>query len=187
MATDPLERIAQVWECGDYRAVAPYLALPAQLLVREAGDGHGRRAADVGTGTGAVATELFTRGWAASACDVSEVLLEHARQDADRRGLLVDWGRASAQALPYSDGSLQLVVSSFGIIFAPDPVDLFQNSLPQPDGTLVVEASINPPGGFVTLRAEQDLLLVVTACSVDHHPTNGGACTEIEVEITPAA
>ena len=71
--------------------------------------------------------------------------------------------------------------------FAPDPVDLFQNSMPQPDGTLVVEASINPPGGYVTLRAEQDLLLVVTACSVDHHPTNGDACTEIEVEITPAS
>jgi uncharacterized protein YcgI (DUF1989 family) len=50
----------------------------------------------------------------------------------------------------------------------------------------VVDASINPPGGYATLRAEQDLLLVVTACSVDHHPTNGGICTEIEVDITAA-
>ena len=45
-------------------------------------------------------------------------------------------------------------------------------------------ASINPPGGYVVLRAEQELLLVVTACSVDFHPTNGGVCTEIEVEVT---
>ncbi|TIT87679.1 MAG: hypothetical protein E5W55_28115, partial [Mesorhizobium sp.] len=50
---------------------------------------------------------------------------------------------------------------------------------------IVVEASINPPGGYVTLRAEQYLQLVVTACSVDHHPTNGGVCTEIDVEIVP--
>jgi uncharacterized protein len=28
-----------------------------------------------------------------------------------------------------------------------------------------------------------DLLLVVTACAVDFHPTNGGVCTEIAVEI----
>ena len=57
--------------------------------------------------------------------------------------------------------------------------------MPQPDGTLVVEALINPPGGFVTLRAKRNLLLVVTACPVDHHPTNGGVCTEIEVETNP--
>ena len=66
----------------------------------------------------------------------------------------------------------------------PDPVDLFQNSPPQPDGRVDVLASINPPGGYVKLRAERDLLLVVTACSVDYHPTNGGVCTEIEVEVT---
>ena len=51
----------------------------------------------------------------------------------------------------------------------------------------MVQASINPPGGNVTLRAEQDLLLVVTACSVDYYPTNGGVCTEIAVEITPGS
>lgn len=38
----------------------------------------------------------------------------------------------------------------------------------------------------MTLRAEHDLVLVVTACSIDHHPTNGGVCTEIAVEILPA-
>jgi len=67
--------------------------------------------------------------------------------------------------------------------FVPDPVDLFQNSPPQPDGRLDVLASINPPGGYVVLRAECDLLLVVTACSVDYYVTNGGICTEIDVDI----
>lgn len=68
--------------------------------------------------------------------------------------------------------------------FCPDPVDFFQNSLPEPDGHLDVYASINPPGGYVSLRAELDLLIVVTACSVDYHPTNGSVCTEIEIEVT---
>jgi len=97
--------------------------------------------------------------------------------------------RAGLPNHPNCRDNLMAALSSEGIElpFAPDPVDLFQNSLPQPDGALVVEASINPPGGYVTLRAEQDLLLVVTACSVDHHPTNGDVCTEIEVEIIAAA
>ena len=76
-----------------------------------------------------------------------------------------------------------LAAVGVSIPFVPDPVDFFQNSSPQPDGRLEVFASIDPPGGFVVLRAEQDLLVVVTACSVDFHPTNGGICTPIEVEI----
>jgi uncharacterized protein YcgI (DUF1989 family) len=69
----------------------------------------------------------------------------------------------------------------------PDPVDLFQNSLPEPNGRIDVLASINPPDGYVKLQAARDLLLVVTACSVDFHPTNGGRCTEIEVEVVRLA
>lgn len=69
----------------------------------------------------------------------------------------------------------------------PDPVDLFQNSPPQPDGRLEVLPSINPPGGSIVFRAEVDLLLVVTACSVDFHPTNGGICTEIHVDVEKAS
>lgn len=74
---------------------------------------------------------------------------------------------------------------NISISFVPDPVDLFQNSSPQANGRIDVLPSINPPGGYVRLRAERDLLLVVTACSVDYHPTNGGMCTELEVEVTP--
>lgn len=69
----------------------------------------------------------------------------------------------------------------------PDPVNFFQRSEPQPDGRLEVMASDNPPGGNIVLRAEIDLLVVVTACSVDFHPTNGGRCTGLSVEITDPA
>ncbi|MDF8357590.1 DUF1989 domain-containing protein [Ensifer adhaerens] len=68
--------------------------------------------------------------------------------------------------------------------FVPDPVDLFQNSPPQPNGRLDVLPSVNPPGGYVVFQAECDLLLVVTACAVDFHPTNGSCCTEIAIEIS---
>jgi len=95
--------------------------------------------------------------------------------------------RAGLPGHPNCRDNLMKALKEEGIVlpFAPDPVDFFQNSLPQPDGRLEVIASVNPPGGHVILQAEMDLLLVVTACSVDYHPTNGGVCTEIEVEVTP--
>lgn len=65
----------------------------------------------------------------------------------------------------------------------PDPVNIFQRSAPQADGRLEVLASDNPPGGNVVFRAEANLLIIVTACSVDFHPTNGGKCTPIDIEI----
>ncbi|WP_246393367.1 DUF1989 domain-containing protein [Aureimonas pseudogalii] len=55
----------------------------------------------------------------------------------------------------------------------PDPVSPFQRSEPQPDGHLEVLASDNPPRGNVPRRADRDLLLVVTGCSVHYHPTIG--------------
>lgn len=94
--------------------------------------------------------------------------------------------RAGFPNHPNCRDNLLSALAGEGITLAvvPDPVDLFQNSPPQPDGRLDVLPSINPPGGSITFRAEVDLLLVVTACSVDFHPTNGGRCTEIQVEVS---
>lgn len=99
------------------------------------------------------------------------------------RGL---YERAGLPDHPSCQDNLIKALEDVGIALpaVPDPVDFFQNSLPEPDDRLDVYASINPPGGYVALRAERDLLLVVTACSVDFHPTNGDKCTEIVVEVT---
>ncbi|PRD40397.1 hypothetical protein C5748_27235 [Phyllobacterium phragmitis] len=72
--------------------------------------------------------------------------------------------------------------AGLSVPICPDPVNLFQRSEPQQDGRLEVLASNNPPGGNVVLRAEIDLLMVVTACSVDYHPTNGDKCTSITID-----
>ena len=64
----------------------------------------------------------------------------------------------------------------------PDPVNIFQNS-PLKDGELVLTRTQTKPGDRVTLRAEMDLILVLTACSSDLAPTNGGHCTSMSIEI----
>lgn len=63
----------------------------------------------------------------------------------------------------------------------PDPVNLFQNSAPGPDGMINVLAARSRPGDSVTLRAARDVLVVVTACAVDFWPTNGDHCGPLRI------
>jgi uncharacterized protein YcgI (DUF1989 family) len=55
----------------------------------------------------------------------------------------------------------------------PSPLNLFQNSSIKPDGALVIEPPVAPPGSHVTLRAEMDMVIVFSACPQDMAPTNG--------------
>lgn len=67
----------------------------------------------------------------------------------------------------------------------PDPVDFFQNSPPDAHGELVSGVGPTKAGDNVVLRAELDLLIVVTACSWDLNPpsVNGDRCTGIRLEV----
>jgi uncharacterized protein len=68
----------------------------------------------------------------------------------------------------------------------PDPVNLFQNSVPQPDGWLAIGAAASGAGDAISFRTQRDVVFVLTACSVDYPPLNGGRCGPLQVEITPA-
>jgi uncharacterized protein len=67
----------------------------------------------------------------------------------------------------------------------PDPVNLFQNSAPQSDGSLAIGVAASRPGDAISFRAHRDAVFVVTACSVDYPPLNGGRCSPLRIEITP--
>jgi SAM-dependent methyltransferase len=75
-------------------------------IAARTGAGHGRRAADVGCGTGFVAGELARRGWRAIGVDFSAPMLDEARATAGRDVRLV---RARGEALPLRHGSVALV------------------------------------------------------------------------------
>jgi len=66
----------------------------------------------------------------------------------------------------------------------PGPVNLFQNTPVQADGTLGVERAPTQAGDYVEFRVELDAYLVVTACSVDTAvDINGGKSTPLLVEV----
>lgn len=67
----------------------------------------------------------------------------------------------------------------------PDPVNLFQNSLPCPDGRLVIDVAPSLPGQAITFLARRDVVFVLTACSVDYEPLNNGSCGPLRIEVSP--
>lgn len=85
--------------------------------------------------------------------------------------------------------NFRAVSAAYGVVLAtvPDPVNLFQNSAPDPDGKMTVLAARSRPGDGVTLRAARDVLVVVTACAVDFWPTNGDRCGPLRITVRRAA
>jgi hypothetical protein len=73
---------------------------------------------DVATGTGAVALRAALAGATVTGLDIAPGLLEVA--EAKAGDLPVRFEVGDAEALPYEDGSFEVVSSSFGAIFAPD-------------------------------------------------------------------
>jgi len=76
--------------------------------------------------------------------------------------------------------------ASAGIVVpvVPDPVNLFQDSGPRPDGTLAVGVAASSPGDAIAFIARRDLVLILTACPVDYPPLNQGHCSRLRIEIT---
>lgn len=69
----------------------------------------------------------------------------------------------------------------------PDPFNLFQNTSPRPDGDFAVGPTLSKAGDYVEFRAEMDVIVVVTACSVDL-PVDGiepigGKSTPLRIEV----
>ena len=78
----------------------------------------------------------------------------------------------------------------------PDPVNFFQNTPLNDQGELGIQPALSKAGDSVTLRAEMDLVMVVTACSFDIDftaaglpqgmdivPISGERCTGIRIEV----
>jgi hypothetical protein len=82
--------------------------------------------------------------------------------------------------------NLQTAMAELGIsdIEIPQPVNFFENNPIAPDGSLGIEPALSQAGDSVTLRAELDCIVCVTACPQDLTPLCGGSPTSVAVEIS---
>jgi SAM-dependent methyltransferase len=108
------------WAAGDGARLGALGALHAELLC-EAIDIHpGERVLDVAAGSGAAALAAARRWADVIATDFVDHLLDSARRVADAYGLTLRTRVADAQNLPFDDDEFDVVMSTFGAMFAPD-------------------------------------------------------------------
>lgn len=63
------------------------------------------------------------------------------------------------------------------------PVNFFMNTRIEPDGRIVIDKPVSKAGDQVILKALEDCILGISACSVIEAPTNNGRCTAVEISI----
>jgi SAM-dependent methyltransferase len=100
------------------------------LLVDAVAERGARYVLDVGCGTGATTlamARLLDTGGSCTGVDISEPMIAAARARAGRQGLPARFLCADAQAHPFEEASVDLVVSRFGVMFFDDPVRAFSN------------------------------------------------------------
>jgi ubiquinone/menaquinone biosynthesis C-methylase UbiE len=111
----------ELWGLADYGALAERLAPAAVALVGATAPAAGSRVLDLPAGTGTAALLVAGRGAKVTACDVSPRMVELGLEATTAAGLAIAWREADAEALPLADGSFDVVLSSFGLIFVPRP------------------------------------------------------------------
>jgi ubiquinone/menaquinone biosynthesis C-methylase UbiE len=108
------------WSSGDYAVIGTTLQIVGEELC-EALDLHSNQTVlDVAAGNGNASLAAARRWCDVIATDYVPALLDRARERAVADHLHIDFREADAEALPFADGSFDVVVSTFGVMFTPD-------------------------------------------------------------------
>ena len=91
-------------------------------MVDRAAPQASERVLDLGCGTGNAALLAAARGATVTGVDPAARLLDVARARASDHGLDITFALGEAAEIPLESGSVDVLLSVFGVIFAPDPV-----------------------------------------------------------------
>ena len=114
------ERARVMWSLGDFARAGAEQVLVGELLCRAIDIHPGQRVLDVAAGSGNAALAAARRGARVTATDFVPRLLQAAARRARAEGLELETREADAQSLPFPDGAFDVVLSTFGVMFAPD-------------------------------------------------------------------
>lgn len=111
-----------VWKLGDYSSISTMLPPISDHLVRLVDVQSGESVLDIACGNGNTTITARRKGANVTGIDITSELLERAAEE-EKIALLdsIVWKEGDAQNLPFEDESFDVVLSSFGHMFAPQP------------------------------------------------------------------
>jgi 2-polyprenyl-3-methyl-5-hydroxy-6-metoxy-1,4-benzoquinol methylase len=117
------QRAAQVWSAGgrNYHAISRGIADSIEHCVLRLNPRQGERILDLATGTGWTSRLVARRGALVMGVDIATGLLEAAREQAAAERLPINYAPGDAEALPFDAGSFDVIVSTYGVMFASRP------------------------------------------------------------------
>jgi SAM-dependent methyltransferase len=138
-----------VWNApaGRYDEISRSIADAIEHAVARLSPRAGERVLDLATGTGWASRTLVQRfpGVSVTGLDIADEMLAYARATAERQGLSIRYVNGDAEKLPFADGELDAVVSTFGVMFAS-----------RPEVAAAELARVVKPGGRVVLATWKD-------------------------------
>jgi ubiquinone/menaquinone biosynthesis C-methylase UbiE len=110
------------WASGDFAVVGTTLQIVGESLCEAIDLRSGERVLDVACGNGNATLAAARRWGRVTGTDYVPELLAKARKRAEAEGLEVDLVEGDAEALPFPDASFDVVLSTFGVMFAPNHI-----------------------------------------------------------------
>lgn len=114
------QRQQQTWSAGDYGEVGATLQIIAEDLCEAVDLRAGQRVLDVATGSGNAALAASRRFAEVIGIDYVPALLQQGRTRAQAEGLPVQFQDGDAEDLTFFDASFDVVLSTLGVMFAPN-------------------------------------------------------------------
>jgi SAM-dependent methyltransferase len=109
-----------VWKLGDYRSISTMLPSISSHLVRTLNVHSGEDVLDIACGNGNTAITAGRKGANVTGIDITTELLDLAVKEAKIAQVDgITWKEGDAQNLPFEDESFDVVLSTFGHMFAP--------------------------------------------------------------------
>ena len=108
------------WSSGDYALIGTTLQIVGEELCEALDVRSGQKVLDVAAGNGNASLAAARRWCDVVATDYVPALLERAHERAAAERLDIEFREADAEALSFPDASFDVVVSTFGVMFAPD-------------------------------------------------------------------
>lgn len=138
------EKARSVWNApaGRYDEISRSIADAIEHAVERLQPRAGERIVDLATGTGWASRIIAQRfpGVSVTGVDIADQMLDFARAAAAKLELPVTYVQGDAETLPFHDGELDAVISTFGVMFAS-----------KPEAAAAELARIVKPGGRVVL------------------------------------